>query len=38
MGVALLVPVAILVVGLPVVLLVRGIVEAITWLMTFVLR
>jgi hypothetical protein len=34
MGVALLVPVAILVVGLPVVLLVRGIVEAITWLMT----
>ena len=38
MGVALMVPVAILVVGLPVVLLVRGIVEAITWLMTFVLR
>jgi hypothetical protein len=38
MGVALLVPVAILVAGLPVVLLVRGIVEAITWLMTFILR
>ena len=38
MGVALLVPVAILVVGLPVVLLVRGIVDAITWLMTLVLR
>jgi hypothetical protein len=38
MGVALVVPVAILVVGLPVGLLVRGIVEAITWLMTFVLR
>lgn len=37
-GVALLVPVAILAVGLPVVLLVRGIVEAITWLTTFVLR
>jgi hypothetical protein len=38
MGVALMVPVAILAVGLPVVLLVRGIVEAITWLMTLVLR
>jgi hypothetical protein len=38
MGVALMVPVAILVVGLPVVLLVRGVIEAITWLTTFVLR
>jgi hypothetical protein len=37
-GVALLVPVAILVVGLPVVLFVRGILEAVTWLMTSVLR
>ena len=37
-GIALLVPVAILVVGLPVVLVARAIVEAITWLMTFVLR
>lgn len=34
-GVALLVPIAIVLVGLPVALGVRGIVEAVTWLTTF---
>lgn len=38
MGVALLVPIAILIVGLPVVLVVRGVVEAVEWATTFVLK
>jgi len=38
LGIALCAPIAIVIVGLPVVLAVRGILEAVTWLTTFVLK
>jgi hypothetical protein len=37
-GIALCVSIAILIVGLPVVLAVRGILQAVTWLTAFVLK
>jgi hypothetical protein len=38
LGIALCAPIAILIVGLPVVLAVRGIFQAVTWLTAFVLK
>jgi hypothetical protein len=38
LGIALCAPIAILIVGLPVVLAVRGILQAVTWLTAFVLK